>query len=1313
MLPNKEEPSMSQKSDKEGSSLVPPKRTSSMSSATKKAAKPPKLSLERIIGCTASSNAAFACNPNTGELAYPAGCVVVIYSPKKNKQTRFLQSPSNKPIISLAYSTNGKLLAVGEEWLMADGQSGHQPSVIVWEISSKKIIADLKGHTFGVSCISFSPNNKHLVSVGTEHDGHVMLWDYKANNVIGANKIKPKIHSVVFSDDGSFFVTAGVRHLKFWQVEPMKKSEKIFTVPNKKPCPQIDGRSPTGPRAQDVDFIDIACGKGPGQKNAVYAITSKGNLSYYNAATRTMERWVSLKAAAVYAVSTNDRYVVCSCSNGHTRIFSTETLDYVNSLPRPHQLGKEYLGRESVTGIQAQAQQALDVFPDGICCRVTSDGLKLGAIYSDHSMFVWNLREIKKIGKYRSFLAHSGCIWDIDVFPEGDKLSPFPSGSFVTSSADGTIRVWNTNGPALESQMNIFGIECLRTLYLDKDMSHMKARSGQEVIGTGACSIRCVKLSPDGLFLASGDRSGNVRVHDMHSLSEISYSEAHDEEVLSLAFSQPKEDGSGPLLLASGSRDHLIHVFDINNRFQLVHSLADHSSSITSIQFANQGTKLLSCGADRSILFREVQTNPIGFKLAHTSMVHYGTVFDMDIDPTNRFVVTAGQEKKLNVYTIATGKSSRSYKTEGECGETLKVKLDPAGLYAATSSADKNIRLYDFFSGDFMTKVCGHSEVVTGLAFSRDKDCSRLLSVSGDSCIFIWKLSPELSANMEERLSEINRNKPSQKNVPQERVVLPPPTQKPKRVDPAPDVQKPIDISSLQIGLPDIKPSEPSASEAQQELHDLAEIQMEEPTNDILSRFSETGLPSWAKSRQRGGSENSQKIPNAPVVAGRWAQRVEHGGIPLFSELSSDDKPVAKWADKVDRRLTVEVKSLLAAEADQSTTPQFKRDNPMLNSIRNDTNREEEDEMTYTSDVDEVEEETEAEAEAEAENETEAEAAEAEQETIFFGSEDSVVVDAPQTITKTEEVPDAPEAEEEESKQEIDMQFTDIEQADFLRNNFESLAAERLEKAANPLRLSYSSQYRGRPPLQPDGPPLPSSTSTTSHDVNMDFSLSATQGRAREQKYLREAEKTRARLEELGYSSHNWSQPNDARRSTTSIFNPPLTIVPPSTTLTASPTPSPRGSQTLPPLLSPKNSSRLEPIVDKKISTEEKEDTGSQQLLDYILRTSTTSLNAVSAPAVNIEVECQQTIAKLETSLEDTFMLLSRVRGTDQSMLQDLLSGALQAAQNKIHLQLNPMTSTLNSSMNATLTTDPIFMQNLSDMIAEKVTMNILKNTKS
>ncbi len=79
-----------------------------------------QLELERVIGLTTTSPNGLACNTSTGDLAYLAGCVVVVYNVKANCQTRFLMaSKTPKAFACVAYSNQGgKFLAAGEVIIM-------------------------------------------------------------------------------------------------------------------------------------------------------------------------------------------------------------------------------------------------------------------------------------------------------------------------------------------------------------------------------------------------------------------------------------------------------------------------------------------------------------------------------------------------------------------------------------------------------------------------------------------------------------------------------------------------------------------------------------------------------------------------------------------------------------------------------------------------------------------------------------------------------------------------------------------------------------------------------------------------------------------------------------------------------------------------------------------------------------------------------------------------------------------------------------------------------------------------------------------
>ena len=72
-------------------------------------------------------------------------------------------------------------------------------------------VAKFAGHKYGINNVAFSPNDKFIVSVGTQHDQMVNVWDWRNQIKVASNKVSSKVKAVSFAENGSYFVTAGNR----------------------------------------------------------------------------------------------------------------------------------------------------------------------------------------------------------------------------------------------------------------------------------------------------------------------------------------------------------------------------------------------------------------------------------------------------------------------------------------------------------------------------------------------------------------------------------------------------------------------------------------------------------------------------------------------------------------------------------------------------------------------------------------------------------------------------------------------------------------------------------------------------------------------------------------------------------------------------------------------------------------------------------------------------------------------------------------------------------------------------------------------
>ncbi|KAG2501853.1 hypothetical protein HYH03_000351 [Edaphochlamys debaryana] len=551
----------------------------------------------------------------------------------------------------------------------------------------------------------------------------------------------------------------------------------------------------------------VACAASPGSPAAggqpavpalLYALTQGGVLITMRPATRALDKSVNLQVPTAFALAVSPSLVACACAAGVVRLFAARSLEFRGNLPRPNTRA----GAGAGAGAEASAGA---LFPDAVGCSFDSAGERLTVVYSDRSIVVWDVRNPAKPVRYRSVLSHSGVVWSAALIPPwqaallgpaGAGMAPTPgatpggepagpSSVLCTCGTDGTVRLWNvcldnsasTAGPMGVPADMAAAAKVTRTL---RAIIHASPPPGAAqapapnrrcapdaplpVPGGAAnnapapVSLRCLRVSPCGRHLATGDSRGNIRVYSLATLQLLLLREAHDAEVLSLDYSPPALDGT--MYLASGSRDMLVHVFEVSRGYELVGTCDAHGGAVTAVRFSSSGSRLalLSCSADKSVVFRHVQLGPAGldFSLYHTEKLPRGAVlYDIAVDSTGGRAVAVGADGQLRLFDVATGRPIRSFSGDSACGEAVSVVLDPSGCLAVCSCADGAVAVYDLDSGQLLARGAGHGDVATSAVLL--EDYRGLMSVGGDGCCLLWRLGSRLARRMHDAAAAARR----------------------------------------------------------------------------------------------------------------------------------------------------------------------------------------------------------------------------------------------------------------------------------------------------------------------------------------------------------------------------------------------------------------------------------------------------------------------------------------------------------------------------------------------------------------------------
>jgi len=232
-----------------------------------------QVQLKSVFGMTAASGSQLACSP-AGLVAYPSGSAVVLYDPKTNSQVAFLTHSAMKPVASLAFSADSKYLAVGEVRSLLTGFLHSSADLaqlknrclfwVEWAQSLRGCVGGLhpadRGQAQGSppwnSVSRILPDPAHFGVCGVQprrlplhleledrtethhrqglpeglspllHVFYCLEWG-SLNSVVLFG-VCLQITGISFSEDGSYFVTCGKSHLKFWSVEGLKVLKTLF-----------------------------------------------------------------------------------------------------------------------------------------------------------------------------------------------------------------------------------------------------------------------------------------------------------------------------------------------------------------------------------------------------------------------------------------------------------------------------------------------------------------------------------------------------------------------------------------------------------------------------------------------------------------------------------------------------------------------------------------------------------------------------------------------------------------------------------------------------------------------------------------------------------------------------------------------------------------------------------------------------------------------------------------------------------------------------------------------------------------------------
>jgi WD40 repeat protein len=375
----------------------------------------------------------------------------------------------------------------------------------------------------------------------------------------------------------------------------------------------------------------------------------------------------------------------------------------------------------------------------GHICAIGYAGKSLVTVDSKHSIEISSPNsDVADLKMQKTpFPSHGDAVLGVRLLSPENEMKA----AFLTWSANGTVVFWDLSGSSKAS--------------LKVDVEQLAVGEDETV---NQCQI--VRASKGAAFLATGDRYGVLRVINPSSQKCSFETRAHMSDIQDIALHESEDTA----LISSCSRDRTVQLFRLISRdWVLIQTLDDHSASVCSLFFAENGEKLISCSTDRTIHIRQLVKKDVGGQdvigavpvriiTLKASPVSMAPCFG---DQAGAFVVSL-LDRSVATYEISSGRLINTFRaTDNDGADAVVLDSLVMGtpgcapgkptILAAISGTDKSVRVYDGTTGSFLDREWGHTAGVTDVALleTADSDQKTLISTGSDGTIMIWDLSPK------------------------------------------------------------------------------------------------------------------------------------------------------------------------------------------------------------------------------------------------------------------------------------------------------------------------------------------------------------------------------------------------------------------------------------------------------------------------------------------------------------------------------------------------------------------------------------------
>ncbi|CAH1119873.1 unnamed protein product [Phaedon cochleariae] len=640
-----------------------------------------ELKIKSIIGFDGSTNNGLIVHPNGKHILYPLGNKVAVQEWSTKKQ-KFLVGHTNI-ISSIAVSKSGKYVASGQI-----NHIGFKARVILWDFDKREMLSQHEHHKVRVEAVTFSKDDKYVITLGGRDCGSVLVWDIEAQQVLCGSQVARGMQGDVsviqaMTRRGACFITGGEYHLSVWRI-----------------CKE----------ARNVRCIDVAMAK----------------------LRRT-----------VLCLDTNERDEFCYCGTTtgdilKVRFYFHHDVEILEPVKQPSLVGcwarltRKKLPRGSVDLYQ-QGVRAIKLLFNGLLIVGAGDGTVELVEESTPKSAADPTVKLPSIPALRVFKTTNvnGAVTSLQMID------------------DDTVLAATVNAEIYAIRLDDFNAELIVTCHTSSiydiafpnNFSEVFATAGkndvrvwststaQELLRICVANFNCssVVFAVDGKAILTGWSDGVIRSFTPLT-GRLIYAipNAHNKGVSALTTT------SHGRVLVSGGCEGQVRLWEVSPfRQELICTLKEHKGPVSAIHVNVFDTEAASASTDGTCIIWDLERH------CRMQILFAKTLFMcVRYYPTGVQILTGGSDRKLAYWEVLDGSLVREL--DGSPSGTINaLDISPTGEHFTSGGNDQIVKLWKYQEGVTTHIGVGHAAVVTAVRFSPDGKLIVTCDASGG--VFLWE----------------------------------------------------------------------------------------------------------------------------------------------------------------------------------------------------------------------------------------------------------------------------------------------------------------------------------------------------------------------------------------------------------------------------------------------------------------------------------------------------------------------------------------------------------------------------------------------